>query len=94
MAPGSWHGHPAHERSHLWYGHPGHDSSRGDARVTVLVPRTKGPRHKSGAVAASFHRLGVIFPANDWTAILPSRTTNVSVPNSYTLSAVSAVQWM
>ncbi len=35
--------------------------------------------------------LGVIFPANDWATILPSRTTRVSVANSYMLSAVSAV---
>jgi hypothetical protein len=38
--------------------------------------------------------LGVILPANDCATILPSRTTNVSVPTSYTLSAVSAVHKM
>jgi hypothetical protein len=36
----------------------------------------------------------VILPVNDWAIILPSRTTNVSVPNSYTLSAVSALHRM
>jgi hypothetical protein len=49
---------------------------------------------KSPATRGSFHCLAVMLPANDWTTILPSRTTNVSVPNSYTLSAVSAVQRM
>ena len=38
--------------------------------------------------------LGVILPVNDWATILPSRTTNVSVAISYTLSAVSAVHKM
>lgn len=38
--------------------------------------------------------LGIALPVNDWATILPSRTTNVSVPNSYTLSAVSAVHRM
>ena len=43
---------------------------------------------------ACFQPLGVILPAKDWATILPSRTTNVSVPTSYTLSAVSAVHRM
>ena len=43
---------------------------------------------------ACFQRLGVILPVKDWATILPSRTTNVSVPTSYTLSAVSAVHRM
>jgi hypothetical protein len=38
--------------------------------------------------------LGVILPVNDWATILPSRTTNVSVPTSYTFSAVSAAHRM
>src|SRR5712691_8257769 len=38
-----------------------------------------------------FQSLGVILAANDGATIFPSRTTNVSVPTSYTLSAVSAV---
>ena len=37
---------------------------------------------------------GVILPANDCAVILPSRTMNVSVASSYTLSAVSAVHTM
>lgn len=40
---------------------------------------------------ACFQPLGVILPAKEWATILPFRTTNVSVPTSYTLSAVSAV---
>src|SRR5512132_1195967 len=32
---------------------------------------------------ACFQPLGVILPVNDWATILPSRTTSVSVPNSY-----------
>ena len=64
-----------------------------------LPPATcwRAQPHRLGrrpATRRSFHCLAVILPANDWTAILPSRTTNVSVPNSYRLSAVSAVQWM
>jgi Cytidylate kinase-like family len=43
---------------------------------------------------ACFQPLGVILPVNDWATILPSRTTNVSVPISYTLSAVSAAHRM
>jgi hypothetical protein len=35
--------------------------------------------------------LGTIFAANDCATILPSRIVWVSVPSSYTLSAVSAV---
>ena len=49
---------------------------------------------RPSGMTASFQPLGVILPANDWATILPSRTTNVSVPNSYTLSAVSAVHRM
>ncbi len=41
-----------------------------------------------------FEALGVTLPVNGWTTILSSRTTNVSVPTSYTLSAVSAVHRM
>jgi hypothetical protein len=43
---------------------------------------------------ASSQPLGTILPVNDWAAILPSRTMKVSVPTSYTLSAVSAVHRM
>ena len=45
-------------------------------------------------VVSRFQPLGVILPAKDWATILPSRTTNVSMPTSYTLSAVSAVHRM
>ena len=45
-------------------------------------------------IKACFQPFGLILPANDWATILPSRTTNVSVPTSYTLSAVSAVHRM
>ena len=47
-----------------------------------------------GCDSAGFQPLGVILPVNDWATILSSRTTNVSVPISYTLSAVSAVHRM
>ena len=45
-------------------------------------------------IKACFQPFGLILPANDWATILPSSTTNVSVPTSYTLSAVSAVHRM
>ena len=48
----------------------------------------------SPEMKACFQPLGVILPVNDWARILPSRTTNVSVAISYTLSAVSAVHRM
>ncbi len=38
--------------------------------------------------------LALIVPANEWATILPFCTTKVSVPISYTLSAVSALQRM
>jgi hypothetical protein len=41
-----------------------------------------------------FQPLGVILRVNDCATILPSWMTNVSVPSSYTLSAVSAVHSM
>jgi hypothetical protein len=41
-----------------------------------------------------FQPLGVTLPVNDCATILPSRTTNVSVPISYTLSTVSALHRM
>ena len=56
-------------------------------RVDAVVGRPAGMK-------ACFQRLGVILPVNDWATILPSRTTNVSVAISYTLSAVSAVHRM
>jgi len=48
----------------------------------------KSPEYAS----AGYQFLGVILPVKDWTTILPSFTTNVSVPISYVFSAVSAVQ--
>ena len=57
------------------------------SRVLIRVGRPLGMK-------ACFQPLGVILPAKDWATILPSRTTNVSVPTSYTLSAVSAVHRM
>jgi hypothetical protein len=41
-----------------------------------------------------FQPLGVTLPVNDCATILPSRTTKVSVPISYTLSTVSALHRM
>ena len=58
-------------------------------------------RHKLRPCYATFDAqppplppFGVILPANHLAAILPSRTTNVSVASSYRLSAVSAVHRM
>ena len=60
------------------------------------VPHESSPLVPDAASSslAFFQPLGVILPVNDWATILPSRTTNVSVAISYTLSAVSAVHRM
>ena len=56
--------------------------------------RWNGFVRRPPGMKACFQPLGVILPVNDWATILPSRTTNVSVAISYTLSAVSAVHRM
>ena len=58
------------------------------ARAGVAIRR---PSHREVCCAA-VHCFALILAAKDWAAIFPFRTTNVSVANSYELSAVSAVQ--
>src|SRR6185369_5839831 len=57
-------------------------------------PQLKLAGSRPSGMKVGHQLLGVILAVNDWATILPSRTTNVSVPNSYTLSAVSAVHRM
>jgi len=65
-----------------------------NARITRPTLTAAPSKHLSAVrvkVNLAVQPLGVILPANDWATILPSRTTNVSVPISYTLSALAAV---
>jgi hypothetical protein len=80
---------------------PLRSSYRMDSNITihmVLHEELQSRNRRSNATARSpglaDQRFGLIFAAKDWATIFPFRTTNVSVANSYELSAVSAVQTM
>jgi hypothetical protein len=64
----------------------------GEASVRKRLPKRTVFTGHSGPT--SIYPFETTFAVNDCTMILPSRTTNVSVPSSYTLSAVSALQTM
>src|SRR5262249_49566466 len=73
-----------------------HERSAGEAGGAQPLAhrrRRPSPRRYADQTRGS-QPFGVIFAANDWAAILPSPTTKVSVPTSYTLSPVSAVHTM
>jgi len=60
-----------------------------------LMTRCMAGRHEDAhAAIALLQRFGVIFAEKECATIFPFRTTNVSVPASYMLSAVSAFQRM
>jgi hypothetical protein len=89
-------------------GRTGHTSRSEDPAAVVLPPefeychpyavleeeRQPGQRKHATSAGLAGQRFGLTLAAKDWATIFPFRTQNVSVANSYELSAVSAVQRM
>ena len=64
------------------------------AALKRIKPAPRRHRFAQAVPATAAQPLDAILPANDCATILPPRTMKVSVPSSYTLSAVSALHRM